>query len=364
MHIEQTDAGTWRVQVRHGGRRASGTFATKREAARRGAQLLIELGGSPTAITATVGDICADHCADLAEHRSATYADDMARVADRLPDTIRHTVTAKATPATVEAWYRQLAGQGWTPHRVHRAHELLTGAFKRAHRLGMVAVNPMPSVRPPKLPDADIHPPTPQAVAAIVGATQRTVERLVLQLAAATGARRGELVALRWADIDAASIIIRRSLAYTKTAGVHERPTKTGRKGQRVLTVDTITVRMLDVWRAEQAEMALANGITPVFVVSDDAGLSPWRPDRLTVVFGRARRAAGVDGVRLHDLRHFHATQLLAAGIAPWMVAHRLGHARVDTTLTRYAHWIPGTDSDAADVMGRLFGPQPLRTQI
>ena len=71
MHIEQTDAGTWRVQVRHGGRRGSGTYPTKREAQRRGAQLLIELGGSPTAITATVGDICADFVADLEVTRSA-----------------------------------------------------------------------------------------------------------------------------------------------------------------------------------------------------------------------------------------------------------------------------------------------------
>ena len=357
MHIDETPAGTWRVQVRHGGRRASGTFPTKREAQRRGAQMLIELGGSPTALTATVGDICADQCADLAVHRSATYADDMTRVADRLPESIRATACTKATPATIEAWYRQMASNDWTPHRVHRAHELLTGAFKRAHRLGMVASNPMPSVRPPAIPDADVHPPTPGQVAAIVGASRRTVERLVLHLAATTGARRGELVALQWGDIDADSMIVRRSLAYTKAAGVHERPTKTGRKGQRVLTVDAVTVRMLSTWRAEQAEMAIANGITPVWVVSDDAGLSPWRPDRLTHVFSAAKSTAGVEGVRLHDLRHFHATQLLAAGIVPWMVAHRLGHANVDTTLTRYAHWIPGTDTDAADVMGRLFGP-------
>ena len=93
--MEQTDAGTWRVQVRHGGRRASGTYGTKREAQRRGAQLLIELGGSPTAITATVGDICDDFVADLTATRSPTYASDMTAVGDRLPATFRNTPIVK-----------------------------------------------------------------------------------------------------------------------------------------------------------------------------------------------------------------------------------------------------------------------------
>jgi integrase len=213
----------------------------------------------------------------------------------------------------------------------------------------------MSSVRPPAIPDSDVRPPSPAHAAAVIGAATRTVERLALHLAASTGARRGELVALQWADLDGDSLAIRRSLAYTKASGVHERPTKTGRRGQRVVTVDAMTVRMLSTWRAEQAERALANGITPVWVLSDDAGLSPWRPDRLTHVHGRAAEAAGVTGHRLHDLRHFHATQLLAAGVAPWIVAHRLGHANVNTTLRLYAHWIPGTDQAAADIIGSVL---------
>ena len=358
MHVEQTDSGTWRVQVRHRGRRASGTFATKNEALRRGAGMLVELGGSPTAITATLGDIIADHCDDLEHHRSATYSSDIARVADRLPAEVKSMATERVTAATIEATYRRLERDGWTPHRVRRVHELLHGAYKRATRLGVVTANPMGSVRPPRRPDTDVRPPDAAQVARIIAAPVRPLERLVLHLAATTGARRGELVALQWADLDGVSLAIRRSLAYTKRAGVHERPTKTGRRGQRVISIDAMTARMLTAWRAEQAERAMANGITPTWVVSDDAGLSPWRPDRLSHVAGRAMKTAGVTGHRLHDMRHFHATQLLAAGIAPWIVAHRLGHATVDTTLRLYAHWIPGTDGDAADVMGRMFGAQ------
>jgi integrase len=355
MHLHQTDAGTWRVQVRHQGRKASGTYPTKREAQRRGAQMLVELGASPTAITATLGDIIADHCADLDRHRSATYAADMARVADRLPADVHDTPCAKVTAMTIEATYRRLERDGWTPHRVRRLHELLHGAFKRAARLGVVTGTPMASVRAPQIPESDVRPPTPEQVGRIIAAPTRTVERLALHLAAVTGARRGELVALQWADLDGSSLGVRRSLAYTPAAGVHERPTKTGRKGQRVVALDAMTLRALSAWRAEQAERALEHGIAPVWILSDDAGYSPWRPDRLSHVAGRAMTTAGVEGHRLHDLRHFCATQLLAAGIEPWIVAHRLGHANVSTTLNLYAHWIPGTDSAAADVMGQLL---------
>jgi integrase len=356
MHLHQTDAGTWRVQVRHGGRKASGTFATKREAQRRGAAMLVELGASPTAMTATVGDIIADHCADLERNRSATYAADIARVADRLPADVHAMPCATTTAATIEATYRRLEREGWTPHRLRRLHELLHGAYRRAARLGVVTGSPMGSVTPPKIPDTDVHPPTPEQVARIVSAPERTVERLALHLAVVTGARRGELVALQWGDLDGQSLSVRRSLAYTPTAGVHERPTKTGRKGQRVVALDAMTLRLLSTWRAEQAERAMVNGITPVWMLSDDAGLSPWRPDRLSHVAGRAMKSAGVTGHRLHDLRHFCATQLLAAGIEPWIVAHRLGHANVNTTLSLYAHWIPGTDGAAADIMGAILG--------
>lgn len=233
MHVEQTPSGRWRVQVRYAGRRRSGTFASKREATRRGAVMLVELGASPVGMSVTVAEIVADQCADLHERRSPTYAADIDSVAGRLPSTFTGLSCDSVTPAAVEAFYRLLAADGWTQHRVRRCHELLHGAFRRAARLGVISINPMPSVQPPQIPDTDVFPPTAEQVAAIVAATDRPLERLTLRLAATTGARRGEIVALQWADLDDDRLAIRRSLAYTKAEGVHERPTKTGRRGQQ-----------------------------------------------------------------------------------------------------------------------------------
>ena len=222
--------------------------------------MLGELGASPVATTATVGDIIDDQCADLHDRRSPTYATDIESVAGRLPASFTGLACDSVTPAVVEAFYRQLAADGWGPHRVRRCHELLHGSFKRAARLGVFSINPMPSVQPPQIPDTDVHPPTPAQVASIVAAPDGLLERLTLRLAATTGARRGEVVALQWADLDDDRLAVRRSLAYTKAKGVHERPTKTGRRGQRVITIDVDTLRALREWRRVQAEMALAAG--------------------------------------------------------------------------------------------------------
>jgi integrase len=84
---------------------------------------------------------------------------------------------------------------------------------------------------------------------------------------------------------------------------------------------------------------------------SDDEGKKPWLPNRATKTFTRSRKAAGLSHFRLHDLRHFMATQMLDAGVPVMVVAARLAHARASTTLNVYAHAIPGSDQSAAEVL-------------
>lgn len=81
----------------------------------------------------------------------------------------------------------------------------------------------------------------------------------------------------------------------------------------------------------------------------------PWRPDGVTARFVKLREREGLPGVRLHDLRHFVATRMLAAGVPVTTVAGRLGHANTSTTLNVYAHFVESSDRDAADALGRLL---------
>ena len=92
-----------------------------------------------------------------------------------------------------------------------------------------------------------------------------------------------------------------------------------------------------------------------VFSAAPD-GSAPLHPDTVTSGFQRLCRRLGLNGVRLHDLRHLHATQLLAAGVPVRTVSGRLGHANAATTLNVYAHFLDASDRQAAEVIGGLLG--------
>jgi len=109
-------------------------------------------------------------------------------------------------------------------------------------------------------------------------------------------------------------------------------------------------------------DRAAAAGVTlsgRAFVFSPAAdGMRPWCPNEISLSFGRLRKKAGVRSVRLHRLRHFAATQMLAAGVPVRTVSGRLGHADAATTLNIYGHWVLASDQAAATILGDLLGSQ------
>jgi integrase len=139
---------------------------------------------------------------------------------------------------------------------------------------------------------------------------------------------------------------------------LREKETKT-HAGRRI-ALDRDTLDVLDAHNRHNEERAqtigthLAGG---AYVFSDAPdGATPWRPNRVTLAFVRLCREAGIKDVRLHDLRHFAATQMLAGGIPVNTVAGRLGHANPATTLNVYAHFLESSDEVAANVLGSLLG--------
>jgi integrase len=356
MHVRKLPSGNWRVIIQHAGQRRSITAATKREAQQLAAAELLNLGASPTE-QITVAELLDLHLAAAADQLSPSTMALYRGSVRRLPEPFLARNVAAVDARVLHAMYQQLLAGGMSAHTVKRTHGMLGSAWQRAVQWGYDTRNPVRHVSPPTTTTPEIEPPTPAEVGRLLEVADLR-HGLLLTLAMTTGARRGELVGLQWADIrfDSSEMIVRRSLVIVG-GGVQERDTKTGRKGHRVVALGGETVELLRRWRTSQVKMALAGGLPdPVWVFSHDAGVTPWRPDYVTSAFNRLRRQADVT-CRFHDLRHFAATQLLSAGLSLSQVAGRLGHANMTTTAKVYAHFVQADDREAATILDRLVFP-------
>lgn len=277
-----------------------------------------------------------------------------------------HVPLAKLKPAELDRFYRQLRASGGSggkplaPGTIRRIHGIIHRALSQGVRWEWLSVNPASSASPPRVASPEITPPSPAQLADLLTlAAERNPDLTAfLVLAAATGARRSEVLALRWTDVDfdRGTLTIARGIVLGPD-GIVEKDTKTHQVRRVALDPTTIVVlvnhRQLCADRAAAASSALPdNG----FLFGQEVdGSRPWRPDSVTLSFARLCRRAGVKGVRLHDLRHYVATRLLAGGVDARTVAGRLGHRNAATTLNVYAHFLAEADRDAADMLGRLL---------
>lgn len=234
------------------------------------------------------------------------------------------------------------------------------GALGQAHRWGWLPANTAAAARPPRRAKPNIVPPTPGEARRLVAAAECVSSEfgLLVRLGAVLGARRGELCGLRWEDIDldTRSLTIRTGIADVAGRLV-ETDTKSHRP--RTISIDAGTTGRLRAHHehanrnAIDAGTALAAG---AFVLSEAVdGSTPYRPDKATSTFRRVARRAGLPASRLHDLRHFAATRLIAAGVDLRTVAGRLGHGQPWTTLNTYAAFVPECDRAAVDLLASLL---------
>ena len=171
---------------------------------------------------------------------------------------------------------------------------------------------------------------------------------------AMTGLRRGEALGLRWEDVDleAGRLCVRRAHVPSGREVVVSEP-KTAR-GRRVVALDPETVTVLKGQAARQLQEQRDAGWTEtglVFTNEEGQALHPWVTSRC---FRKAVKEAMLPAIRLHDLRHTHATLALQAGIHPKVVSERLGHATVSITLDTYSHAIPAMQEEAAALIAGL----------
>ncbi len=346
----------------------------RREAEVALGRLVAEIDDGQHAVRAgTVGDLCERWYAHAAPDLSPANAAEYRRLLDkRVLPRWADVPLRRLRTADLDQWYGELrrsGGPGGTalaPNTVTRAHAVLRRALAQGVKWGWLSVNPAANASPPRARKQQLDLPDPADVARLIEAAAKVNPSLptYFRLAAATGARRGELCALRWkhADIEKRRLTIARSIAAVGGQLI-EKDTKTHQV--RKVSLDEETTAMLATHRAACEELATKCGArvsANSFLFSHEVDLTkPWRPNYATLAFGRLRDEIGLDGVKLHHLRHFSATQLLSLGIDIRTVSGRLGHANASTTLDIYAQFVEQADEHAADALGVLLGrPSPL----
>lgn len=330
---------------------------TRKDAEKALAQLHLDprAKARPTGAPRTVAELLDRHISHLEQlgRETLTVADYRDR-ARRLGPLIGSVRPDQLGPGTIEEALRRLEV---APATQRRYLALISGAMRRAVRLGWVDAQVTDRVELPRAQRYIAQPPELVDVLRVIDTMVADGQHelaVAVWLAAATGCRRGELCGLQWGDLDGERLTVRRAVIEVPGGGWAAKGTKT--HAERRIVLDPGTMARLEAHRAWQADQ-LGGGDPPAWILADllvDDGNAPHRPEWLTNGWRAYAKEAGVVG-RLHDLRHLHASILLAEGMPVRDVAQRVGHASPTTTLGIYAHVLEGRDRAAADIMGRLM---------
>lgn len=266
--------------------------------------------------------------------------------------------------------YRSLMGQGrrnglgggLSAKTVRNIHGAVSKLLADAADRGLVSRNIAATARPPKprkTSAKQIRFWTPEELSKFLTFVRRDRLYALWHLAAMTGMRRGELLGLRWADIDfdARRVSVRQALisvAYVLTI------TTPKSHSARVIDIDPETVEVLRRHRKLQdSEREVAGAeFQERGTLFGKANGAPIHPDIVSQTFDKRVQCSGIGRIRFHDLRHTHATIGLGAGVPVKVMSERLGHSTPAFTLQQYAHVIPGMQAEAAEAIARLVAAQ------
>ncbi len=254
-----------------------------------------------------------------------------------------------AFSAMLTSGRRGTAG-GLAPRTVHHARRVLIKALGQAVTWDRLSKNPALATTPPKVERKKMTAYDAGQTADLLDAMRPTRMFVPTLLAVMCGMRRGEIVALRWrnVDLDGKVISIAESAEQTKE-GVRFKPPKSGKA--RTVALSGYVADELRSHRARQAEEQLKLGLRgdeDSFVVAQVDG-KHLQPRSLTHEWMRIIQKTALPRIRFHDLRHTHASQMLAAGVHPKIASERLGHSTIGITLDLYSHVMPGMQADAAE---------------
>lgn len=240
---------------------------------------------------------------------------------------------------------------GLTAKSIVQHHRILKQALSHAVKWGFLSRNVAQAVDPPRPVNREMHTLDNEDVLVFLEQAKETDYYTLFYLAIYTGLRRSEMLGLRWKDLNLhmSTLSVVQAMHRLKGGEIQFLEPKTA-KGRRSVALSPSTTIMLRQYHEQQQAIRIIMGTTLSaydLVFSQPDG-SPLKPDTITNTFLRIARKAGLLNVRLHDLRHTHATLMLQQGVHPKIVQERLGHATIAITLDTYSHVLPGLQEAAA----------------
>ncbi len=290
--------------------------------------------------------------------RSSTYRSYDSILKNHLIPCLGHVAIAKLTPADVQAFLNGRSAKGLSPRRVQYIHAVLRRALGTAERWGMASRNVAKLVDLPRGRQREMTPLTPDQARKLIEASRGDRYRAVWITALGTGLRQGELLALRWEDVDlrARVLRVRHSLANVDGVLTLQEP-KTDRS-RRAVVLPRSVVTALRAHRIRQLKDRLAAG--PDWVDSGHVFATtigrPHHAATISRAFDKALTRAKLPDVRFHDMRHSAATFLLAQGMTLEDVKQLLGHSSIVLTSNTYGHVLEQRQRQVAQAMEAVLG--------
>jgi integrase len=264
----------------------------------------------------------------------------------------------KLRPAHVQKVVDGMLAAGLAPRTTAQAYRTLFASLRQAVRWELLDVNTAAAIQPPRAERT--HPTVPDSVTVtrILDAARGTRLHVPLVIAATTGMRRGEFLALRWGQLDLDAGLARVVASLQVVAGEFRFMEPKTDRARRTVALPPVTVELLRRHRKEQTERRLLLGEAwqDFDLVMDRGDGGPLSPDALSRSFYRLVRSIGLPGLRLHDLRHAYATTLLVAGVHPKIASEALGHSSVAFTMDVYSHVLPTMQEESARAIQAAFG--------
>lgn len=270
----------------------------------------------------------------------------------------QHKPLSKITSKDIDTLYNIKLDEGYSTNTIRKIHQMLHQALEQAVNWNMIKSNPVSKVTPPSIKTKDIKIWSFDEVHTFLAESRKSRHYIMFLLAIYTGMRKGEILGLKWSDIDFEKKVIKvvRSVSLITGVGYIFTTPKTKKSIRQVPIPDFLIDELLahkktqEEWKAQSGEQFQELDL----VISTKNG-SIQDPRNVLREMRKICKNAKVTNIRFHDIRHTHASILIAEGVDIVKVASRLGHTNPRITLEIYAHLMPNEDNDVADIFHQAF---------